>query len=88
MVHMAKEIYSKHLCIGAQEPVNVDSHARQVAQDGLDSPTPELFLPAQKQVCIFYLPKNKCAYLIIILCNSAVSRNSCIIIFLTYRFSI
>ncbi len=50
MAHMAKEIYSKHLCIGAHEPVNVDSHARQVAQEGLDSPTPELFLPAQKQV--------------------------------------
>lgn len=53
MVQMAREIFSKHLCIGAHEPVNVDSHARQVAQEGLDSPTPELFLPAQKQVCDF-----------------------------------
>lgn len=70
MAQMAKEIYSKHLCIGAQEPVNVDSHARQVAQEGLESPGPDLFLPAQKQVsysfntCNFvhvYLKKN--AYL-------------------------
>ncbi|XP_054708318.1 regulator of G-protein signaling loco-like [Uloborus diversus] len=58
MVQMAKEIYSKHLCIGAQEPVNVDSHARQLAQEGLDSPTPDLFLPAQKQ--IFNLMKFDC----------------------------
>ncbi|GFY46654.1 regulator of G-protein signaling loco [Trichonephila inaurata madagascariensis] len=50
MTQMAKEIYTKHLCIGAHEPVNVDSHARQVAQEGLDAPTPELFLPAQKQI--------------------------------------
>ncbi|XP_035232278.1 regulator of G-protein signaling loco-like [Stegodyphus dumicola] len=58
MAQMAKEIYTKHLCIGAYEPVNVDSHARQVAQEGLDSPTPELFLPAQKQ--IFNLMKFDC----------------------------
>lgn len=50
MTQMAKEIYTKHLCIGAHEPVNVDSHARQIAQEGLDMPTQDLFLPAQKQV--------------------------------------
>ncbi|KAF8785505.1 regulator of G-protein signaling loco-like [Argiope bruennichi] len=58
MAQMAKEIYNKHLCIGAHEPVNVDSHARQVAQEGLESPTPDLFLPAQKQ--IFNLMKFDC----------------------------
>lgn len=58
MALMAKEIYSTHLCIGAHEPVNVDSHARQVAEEGLDSPTPDLFLLAQKQ--IFNLMKFDC----------------------------
>ncbi|KAG8200126.1 hypothetical protein JTE90_018915 [Oedothorax gibbosus] len=58
MTQMAKEIYNKHLCIGAHEPVNVDSHARQIAQEGLDKPTHDLFLPAQKQ--IFNLMKFDC----------------------------
>ncbi|XP_071034903.1 regulator of G-protein signaling loco isoform X1 [Parasteatoda tepidariorum] len=58
MSEMAEDIYNKHLCIGAQEPVNVDSHARQVAQENLKAPTPDLFLPAQKQ--IFNLMKFDC----------------------------
>lgn len=40
---MAKEIFERHLCIGASEPVNVDSQARQDAQDGLHSPNEFLF---------------------------------------------
>nr|XP_027229430.1 uncharacterized protein LOC113821163 isoform X2 [Penaeus vannamei] len=47
---MAKEIFERHLCIGASEPVNVDSQARQDAQDGLHSPNEFLFAQAQKQI--------------------------------------
>ncbi|XP_076062150.1 regulator of G protein signaling family member locomotion defects isoform X7 [Oratosquilla oratoria] len=47
---MAKTIFERHLCIGASEPVNVDSHARQVAQEGLHSPDEFLFEQAEKQI--------------------------------------
>jgi len=40
----------RHLSSGAPEPVNVDSHARQIAIEGLDTASPTLFSPAQKQV--------------------------------------
>ncbi|KAG1685478.1 Regulator of G-protein signaling loco [Nymphon striatum] len=46
----AKEIYEKHLGLGASEPVNVDSHARQEVQENLENPTTELFSLAQKQI--------------------------------------
>ncbi|XP_021917974.1 regulator of G-protein signaling loco isoform X3 [Zootermopsis nevadensis] len=46
----ARDIFERHLCLGALEPVNVDSHARQAAQDGLTEAAPTLFLQAQKQI--------------------------------------
>ncbi|XP_049804565.1 regulator of G-protein signaling loco isoform X2 [Schistocerca nitens] len=46
----AKEIFERHLCLGALEPVNVDSHARQVTQDGLEQAPETLFVQAQKQI--------------------------------------
>ncbi|XP_039283036.1 regulator of G-protein signaling loco [Nilaparvata lugens] len=47
---LAREIFDKHLCLGAPEPVNVDSHARQVTQEQLGAAHPHLFLQAQKQI--------------------------------------
>ena len=44
----AEEIIKRHLSSGAPEPVNVDSHARQAAQEG--PPTSHLFATAQKQI--------------------------------------
>lgn len=58
MNNVARELYVKHLSVGALEPVNVDSHARQTAQEGLQKPTRDIFLPAQKQ--IFNLMKFDC----------------------------
>jgi regulator of G-protein signaling len=46
----AREIFERHLCLGALEPVNVDSHARQATQDGLTDAASTLFLQAQKQI--------------------------------------
>lgn len=40
---MAKAIFDRHLGMSASEPVNVDSQARQVAQDGLANPDEFLF---------------------------------------------
>ena len=40
---VAKQIFDRHLCIGAPEPVNVDSQARQIAQDNLHDPDELLF---------------------------------------------
>jgi regulator of G-protein signaling len=47
---IAGDIIRRHLASGAQEPVNVDSHARQAAIDGLESAAPGLFATAQKQI--------------------------------------
>ncbi|KAB7497147.1 Regulator of G-protein signaling loco [Armadillidium nasatum] len=47
---MAKAIFDRHLGMSASEPVNVDSQARQVAQDGLANPDEFLFTAAQKQI--------------------------------------
>lgn len=58
MKQMAKDIFKKHMCVGALEPVNVDSEARQVTADGLEQPTSNLFVAAQKQ--IFNLMKFDC----------------------------
>ena len=44
----AENIIKRHLSSGAPEPVNVDSHARQAAQEG--PPTSHLFATAQKQI--------------------------------------
>lgn len=46
----ALAIFEKHLANGSLEPVNVDSHARNKAQDRLTSAEKDLFLPAQKQI--------------------------------------
>uniref|UniRef100_A0A1B6DR03 Regulator of G-protein signaling loco n=1 Tax=Clastoptera arizonana TaxID=38151 RepID=A0A1B6DR03_9HEMI len=45
-----QEIFEKHLAIGAVEPVNVDSQARQVTQEELAEAQSTLFLQAQKQI--------------------------------------
>ena len=41
---VAGDIIRRHLATGAQEPVNVDSHARQAAIDGLESAAPGNYL--------------------------------------------
>ncbi|CAL4109978.1 unnamed protein product [Meganyctiphanes norvegica] len=46
----AKDIFDRHLGPGASEPVNVDSQARQVAQDGLQKPDEFTFAQVQKQI--------------------------------------
>ncbi|XP_036330534.1 regulator of G-protein signaling loco-like [Rhagoletis pomonella] len=46
----AQAIFSKHLANGALEPVNVDSHARSLTQEKLQSAEPDIFAPAQKQI--------------------------------------
>lgn len=46
----ALAIFSKHLAVGASEPVNVDSQARNVAQENLDIADRDLFCQAQKQI--------------------------------------
>lgn len=45
-------ILDRHLSVGAPDPVNVDSHARQAAQDGMahTDDNPDLFAVAQKQI--------------------------------------
>ncbi|CAB0011575.1 unnamed protein product, partial [Nesidiocoris tenuis] len=48
--HKAREIFDRHLALGALEPVNVDSYARQVTEQQLDKATPTLFILAQKQI--------------------------------------
>ncbi|KAI9564636.1 hypothetical protein GHT06_008377 [Daphnia sinensis] len=54
----AQKIFERHLGPAASEPVNVDSQARQKAEDNLCQPSPELFDQAQKQV--FNLMKYDC----------------------------
>jgi len=39
----AQKIFERHLGPTASEPVNVDSQARQMAEDHLNQPGPELF---------------------------------------------
>ena len=48
----AREIFERHLALGALEPVNVDSHARQVTQEQLGEAPPSLFLQVSKIVLI------------------------------------
>lgn len=43
-------IFSKHLEIGAPEPVNVDSQARNTTQENLENADRNLFASAQKQI--------------------------------------
>lgn len=46
----ARDIYQKHLALGAPEPVNVDSRAQQEVREGLEEAASDLFIPAQKQI--------------------------------------
>lgn len=55
----ANAIFLRHLGNGAPEPVNVDSKARNLAQDNLSHANPELFLPVSSstsisKICILY----------------------------------
>lgn len=54
----ARKIFSKYLSDDATDPVNVDSKARNLTQQLLDSADPNLFVEAQKQ--IFDLMKYDC----------------------------
>lgn len=45
----AAAIYNTHLGNNASEPVNVDSQARQVAQEGLHEPSQDLFAAVSSQ---------------------------------------
>ncbi|XP_067614523.1 regulator of G-protein signaling loco isoform X1 [Eurosta solidaginis] len=49
-VAQAIAIFSKHLANGALEPVNVDSQARNLTQEKLQTAEPDIFAPAQKQI--------------------------------------
>lgn len=42
---VANVIFSRHLGVGASEPVNVDSKARNIAQDNLNYADRDLFVP-------------------------------------------
>lgn len=44
-IREANAIFSKHLAVGASEPVNVDSKARTMAQDRLNYADQDLFFP-------------------------------------------
>ena len=46
----AQEIYRCHVETGASDPVNVDSQARSITEEGLETSAPELFDVAKKQV--------------------------------------
>ena len=56
---VAKELFEKHLSSHASEAVNVDSHARQVTQVGLEAAAPDLFDVAQMQVSIASVSRDK-----------------------------
>jgi len=43
-------IYKNHIRTRAPEPVNIDSYARFVVEEGLQDPTPQLFAVPEKQV--------------------------------------
>lgn len=47
---LAMTIVDQHLASGCSDPVNVDSHARQAAMDGMATLKDDLFALAQKQV--------------------------------------
>lgn len=44
----AIQIFSKHLGVGAPEPVNVDSQARTTAQDNLSKAESDLFMQVRQ----------------------------------------
>ncbi|XP_037944884.1 regulator of G-protein signaling loco isoform X1 [Teleopsis dalmanni] len=46
----ALSIFNKHLGDGAIEPVNVDSHARNLSEEKLKCAEIDIFIPAQKQI--------------------------------------
>ncbi|KAM8706443.1 hypothetical protein ACLKA7_010678 [Drosophila subpalustris] len=49
-VAMAREIFGKHLSNSSSDPVNVDSQARNLSDEKLDSGALDIFAPAQKQI--------------------------------------
>lgn len=55
---VAREIYQRHLAVGASEPVNVDARTQRGTQKGLEEAAPDLFSMAQRQ--IFHLMKFDC----------------------------
>eukprot|EP00058_Branchiostoma_floridae_P023563 XP_002609053.1 hypothetical protein BRAFLDRAFT_84869 [Branchiostoma floridae] len=50
MVTQAQVIYSTHMASKASMPVNIDSQARQMVDEMLGSPTPDMFNLAQQQI--------------------------------------
>lgn len=50
---VANVIYSRHLGVGASEPVNVDSKARNIAQDNLNYADRDLFVPVSVFLSIY-----------------------------------
>ncbi|GAB1610355.1 regulator of G-protein signaling 12-like isoform X3 [Argonauta hians] len=56
ILSVANHIFQKHLSPAASEPVNVDSSARQMAEQQLEKPSPTMFDAAQQQ--IFQLMKQ------------------------------
>lgn len=46
----AQRIYQQHLCVGAPEGVNVDSHGRHCTEQSLQEASSSLFDQAQKQI--------------------------------------
>lgn len=55
---VADVIFSRHLGVGASEPVNVDSKARNIAQDNLNYADRDLFVPVS--VPFNYPPNRNC----------------------------
>ncbi|XP_017846612.1 regulator of G-protein signaling loco isoform X2 [Drosophila busckii] len=49
-IALAREIYSKHLANSSSDPVNVDSQARNLGDEKLNSGATDIFAPAQKQI--------------------------------------
>lgn len=49
-VSEAQRIYQQHLCVGAPEGVNVDSHGRHCPEQSLQEASETLFDQAQKQI--------------------------------------
>ncbi|XP_030371699.1 regulator of G-protein signaling loco isoform X2 [Scaptodrosophila lebanonensis] len=46
----AREIFAKHLANSSTDPVNVDSQARNLTEEKLQSAAPDIFAHAQKQI--------------------------------------
>lgn len=97
---VAKQIFERHLYSGAPEPVNVDSQARQDAQDGLQNPNEFLFAQVRSfnlyssrtlQVVILPLCCNSTMYMCLLVlvwwlfCCSGQQQGLCVCDFFVYR---